>query len=373
MALADSREAIGAVSVLLQNQLTARTTVSSVDVGRPETAALTAGSKFNLFLYQVEIDSHLRNQSLDRGQKSPLWLVLKYLLTAFDNDRESDSSDAHDMLGEGMLALQELSFLNPATLPLQDNPERLKITFDNADAELLSKVMQGGDEKYRISIAFQIRPIMIAPSAPPSYSLSVQTVGPGNEGVIVIPTLGPRLESVEPQKFVSNTELTIKGQDVNASISEVLIGDQSFSVSSSSEGEISTLVPATTALSAGNHPLCLRRQLPGGMNIKSDVIAVQFLPEVTSATPGALTTSGAAVFGDLTISGRQLGGGEDSIFVAFYQDGDVALMLEAQGSAAQTLLTVTVTEDHQLSAGNYFIILRVNGAQSPVTPQVVWS
>jgi hypothetical protein len=310
---------------------------------------------------------------MDQGQKSPMWLVLKYLLTTFDNDRESDSSDAHNMLGEGMLALQDLNFLDPATLPLQDNPERLKITFDNADSELLSKVMQGGDEKYRISVAFQIRPVMIAPSAPPSYSLPVQTVGPSNEGVVVIPSLGPRLESVEPQKFVSNTELAIKGRDVNATISEVLIGDQSFAVSSAVEGEISTLVPAVTTLSAGNHPLCLRRQLPGSMTIKSDVIAVQLLPDVSIATPGVLTTSGTAVFGDLTIAGRQLGGVEDSIFVAFYLNGDVALMLEAQGSAAQTSLTVTVTEDHQLSAGSYFIILRVNGAQSPVTPQVVWN
>jgi hypothetical protein len=377
MALADSKQAIGAVSALLKDRLSTGTSASTVDVGRPDTSALEGGNKFNLFLYEIDIDPHLRNQPLDQGQSSPLWLVLKYLLTAFDSQKESDSSDAHSLLGEGMLALQELNFLDPASAALADNPDLLKITFDNADSELLSKVMQGTDEKYRISIAFQVRPVMIAPSVPPSYSLPVETVGPpGNEGVVVIPTLGPRLESVEPQKFVSGTELTIKGQDVNAAISSVIIGGQSFALSDVTEGQVKTLVPTTTTLSAGSHPLCLTRLLPGGMELNSDVLLVQLLPEVLSATPGLptpLTTTGSAVHGDLTIDGRQLGGVDDSIFVAFYRNGSVALMLEASGSLAQTQLVVTVTEDHQLVAGNYFIIVRVNGAQSTLTPEVNWS
>ena len=383
MALADSRMAIGAVSALLMDRLSTSTSVTTVDVGRPDSAALAGGNKFNLFLYEIDIDSHLRNQPLDQGQTSPLWLVLKYLLTAFDMDKESDTSEAHSLLGEGMLALQELNFIDPPGIALADNPELLKITFDNANSELLSKVMQGADEKYRISIAFQVRPIMIAPSVPPGYSLPVKTVGPpGNEGVVVIPSLGPRLDSVEPQKFVSGTELTIKGRDVNSAISEVIIGDRSFAISGASVGQVKTLVPTTTALSAGSYPLFLQRQLPTGKKLKSDALVVQLLPEVLSVTrgaPTALTTTGLFVHGDLTIDGRRLGGEDDSIFVAFYKDGNVALMLEAKGSITQTKLVVTVndpntdTEKHELTAGDYFIIVRVNGAQSVLTPQVDWS
>jgi len=51
----------------------------------------------------------------------------------------------------------------------------------------------------------------------------------------------------------------------------------------------------------------------------------------------------------------------------------VVLMREATGSVAQTQLVVDVAEEHELPAGNYFIILRVNGAQSTVTPEVNWS
>ncbi|MCP4463720.1 MAG: DUF4255 domain-containing protein [Planctomycetaceae bacterium] len=377
MALADSRGAIGAVSTLLKDRLAASTSAVSAEVGRPDAAILTGGDRFNLFLYEIGIDPHLRNQPLDRGQSPPLWLILKYLLTAFDNGKESDTTDAHSLLGEGMLALQELNFIDPPSVALADNPDLLKITFDNADSELLSKVMQGSDEKYRVSIAFQVRPVMIAPSVPPSYSLPVATVGPpGNEGVVVMPDLGPRLESVVPQKFVSDTELTITGQGVNAAISEVIIGDQSFAVSSVAEGQVKTIVPESTSLSAGSHPLYLQRQLPAGKKLKSDALVVQLLPEVSNATPGAptpLTTTNLIVHGDLTIDGKQMGGVDDSIFVALYKDGNVVLMLEAPGSNAQAQLVVTVTKDHKLTAGNYYVIVRVNGAQSIVSPEVDWS
>jgi len=48
----------------------------------------------------------------------------------------------------------------------------MKITFDNATTELLSKVMQGTDEKYRFSAAFEVRPVMIAGTTPPSPACS---------------------------------------------------------------------------------------------------------------------------------------------------------------------------------------------------------
>ena len=200
---------------------------------------------------------------------------------------------------------------------------------------------------------------MIAPTVPPSYSLPVETVGPpGSEGVVVIPSLGPRLESVEPQKFVSGTELTIKGLDVNASITDVFIGGESLALTDVAEGQVKTIVPSTTSLSAGSHALYLLKQLPGGLELKSDCLAVQLLPEVSTVNAGvptALTTTAAGVHGDLTINGKQLGDVDDSIFVAFYQNGSVALMLEATGTVAQTSLVVTVTEDQALDAGNFHV------------------
>ena len=106
MPLANSREAIGQFGELLQAQLTARTSVNTVDVGRPEVAAASGGPKLNLFLYQMDFDGHMRNLPLDQGQAPPLWMVLRFLLTAFDQDNDSDTAAAHRLLGEGILALQ---------------------------------------------------------------------------------------------------------------------------------------------------------------------------------------------------------------------------------------------------------------------------
>ena len=375
MPLAASRNAIGAVDQLLQAQLAARTSVGAVDVGRVEAAALSDGPKFNLFLYQVDVDGQLRSHPLDQGQRAPLWLVLHYLLTAFDLSRDSDSFDAHFLLGEGMLALEELNFQRPTVAALGDNPEPLKITFDAADVELLSKVMQGTDERYRVSAAFQVRPVMIAPSEPPAYAPLVLSVGPpADEGVVMIPSLGPCLESVEPERFQAGATLTLRGQDLNSAVQWVCLGDSCFAVTAAPAGAVQTRIPADTSLSPGSYPITVARDLPSGRRFHSNAVGGELQPTLATATPAALIADGDGnLSGNLTLTGSHLGGPTDDVFVAFWQRGAVALMLEATGVATQDSLTVTVLVDDALPPDFYRIILRVNGVQAPVTPEVDWS
>src|SRR5258706_258829 len=147
MALVNTSRAIGAVSQMLRERLTAALTATVVTVGRPEPASASgvAGNlRLNLFLYEVHLDEFLKNESLDEGQPAPLWLVLRYLLTAFDEQGESDSEAAQNVVGAAMRAVHGINFLEPtagAAAPLQDNPNRLKATFDPANVELLSKLM----------------------------------------------------------------------------------------------------------------------------------------------------------------------------------------------------------------------------------------
>jgi hypothetical protein len=179
MALADSGRAIGAVTRLLQDHLIRRGFL--VSIGKPEDAADSdTNAKLNLFLYETAFDPQLRNLALRDGEPPPLWLVLKFLLTAFDATESSDTAAAHDLLGRGMAALHELSVLRldplvalDVRLALEHNPEPLKLSFDESNAELLSKVMQGTDERYRLSVAFQMRPVMIVPGSLPRASLLV--------------------------------------------------------------------------------------------------------------------------------------------------------------------------------------------------------
>jgi len=375
MPLADSRSAIGAVGEMLHAQLVARTSVGVIDVGRVETAAGNNGPKFNLFLYQIDVDGFMRNTPLDAGQRPPVWLVLHYLLTAFDTGGDSDSVDAHRLIGEGMLALEELNYQRPTTVPLADNPEPLKITFDSGDVELLSKIMQGTDERYRVSAAFQIRPVMIAPTEPPSYAPLVLSVGPpANEGAIVIPNLGPVLSALEPELFEAGEILTLRGEALSGT-QWVCVGDTLFPVIGAPSGAVRAQIPATTALSPGTYPVAVARELPSGRLFNSNALAGTLQPTVATAAPVLpLTDDGTGNFhGDLTLTGSRLGGPNDTIFVAYWRDGDVALMVEATGVATQDSLTVTVPVEDALSPGAYRIILRTNGAQARVTPEVDWS
>ena len=375
MALADSRSAIGAVGQLLQAQLAARTSVGIINVGRVEVAANSDGPKFNLFLYQVDIDGFLRNTRLDAGQRTPVWLALRYLLTAFDTGRDSDSVEAHNLLGEGMLALEELNYQRPSALPLADNPEPLKITFDSGDVELLSKIMQGSDERYRVSAAFQVRPVMIAPSAPPSYAPLVLSVGPtANEGVAVIPSLGPVLSEIEPETFEAGDTLTLRGEELGGA-QLICVGDTQFAITAAPAGAVQANIPVDIDLSPGTYPVTAARELPSGRLFSSNALAATLRPSVATAVPVLpLTDDGSGnLHGQLTLTGSRLGGPTDSVFVAFWHNGSVALMLEATGVATQDSLTVTVPVDQALSPGAYRIILRANGAQARATPEVGWT
>ncbi len=372
MAFAASNEAIGAVTELLRDQLALRTTLNVV-VGNPQTAAADDGPKLNLFLFQVEFDPQLKNFSLDDGQPPPLWLILRYLITAYDQARDSDSTAAHRLLARGLAALQELNFLRPTSAALLENPEPLKISFDAADVELLSKVMQGSDEKYRISAAFQVRPILIAPEVTPSYAPAVKTIGPpGNEGVVVLPTLGPRLKSVEPERFEVDTTLTLSGDDINTTIEEVHFGSLILPVTAARPGAVQAHMPASPALSAGHYPIAVARVLPSGRRMTSNALVATLLPSVSSAGVGVLTAVGPNLAGSAVVNGVRLGGPDDTIFVAFFRNGAVALNLEVTGTPSQSALTVTVDAAHALPPGTYYLVVRVNGAQAPASPAVAW-
>lgn len=388
MALADSGRAIGAVTRLLEDHLIRRG--FEVSIGKPEDAAKknTNDEKLNLFLYETVFDPHLRNLSLRDGEPPPLWLVLKFLLTAFDMNENSDSAAAHDLLGRGMAALHELNFLRldplvalDVRLALENNPEPLKLSFDESNADLLSKTMQGAEEHYRLSVAFQMRPVMIVPASLPrgsllvgiDYSTAPETII-GRDGVQidVIPSMGARLDRVEPARFEVGATLTLYGDDLNASSMEVVLGDVLLNIVErqvdrlvvTAEGSPGTPIASGTTLSAGEMPLIVRRRLSPTRTRSSNLLAARLLPTLNSA---------ALVAGDLELQGLLLGNDSDDVMVLFYRESD--------GVTVHLFDTVTTAADQQtltipgaaaaVPAGSYRVILRVNNQQAKASPIVV--
>jgi hypothetical protein len=396
MALADSSRSIGAVTGLLTERLENLTT-HNVTVGRPEPPAANGGMvnpRLNLFLYEAPFDPHLRNTPLDEGQEPPLWLVLRYLVTPFDEDGESDTADAFRILGDGLRALQALAYLPLAGLSPEDqtaldpNPEHLRVTFNEASAELLAKLMQGSDERYRFSMTFEVRPVMIAPVATPSYGLLVgvdySAPPPGTRedsglGLTIEPTLGPIVERVEPAAFKpGDPPVRVIGQDLGIEGLEVELGTVVLPLTAAPDGA-PVFEPAADALtgdaiSAGSHGLALAWTLPSGRRRRSNLVVVALLPELTGVTHLPADPLVPEDVAQLELAGNLLGGDADDVVVALYRDGVTVSaydeVADAEGDPPPQTLRRVALSGAPLEAGDYRVVLRVNGQQARESPEV---
>jgi hypothetical protein len=392
MALADSGRAIGAVTKLLHEHLIRGG--FGVSVGKPEAAAGAAGPKLNLFLYETAFDPSLRNVALHEDQPPPIWLTLRYLLTAFDSSDSSDSEAAHELLGQGLSTLHELNFLQldaavaaDVRAALENSPEPLKLSFDESPPDLLSKIMQGTDEKYRLSVAFQVRPVMIAPGEPPAFALRVgidytqappATIGEAGIGLAVLASLGPRVTAVEPAAFDPGDTVTILGEELHLAGLECRLGGVELAVVAQRPDRLTVRVngPIATGgvLSAGEHPLVVSQPLPRGRRRDSNLRVGALRPAVSGAT---------LLGGVLTIDGLLLGSWEDDVLVALQRDGAVVRLFEAGPppppapaaltvvpAADQRTLTVSGVVAAAVPAGEYRVMVRVNGQQALRSPTV---
>src|ERR1051325_4444522 len=374
MALADTSRAIGAATQLLHDHLVGRG--FDVAVGRPDQAMTkNKNAKHNVFLYEAAFDGHLRNHALREGEVPPLWLVLKYLVTAFDSEESSDSIQAHELLGQGVSALNELNFA-----PLASNPEPLKLTFDETTPDLLSKVMQGADEHYRLSVAFQVRPIMIMPRNEPYASLLVGVdystdpatiIGGQGVDIDVAAARGPKLELVRPTAFEAGERVELHGDNLGGFDIEAVLDDVVLTVMERRPNLLVVTadgagnpIAAGMATSAGERPLTVRRRLSPARIRSSHLLVGRLLPTVTSATVDT-------VAGNLVVTGRLLGTGADDVVVAFYQNGRAVRLFDTViVSANQQTLTVNGIKSGSdpIAAGLYRVILRVNNQQAKASP-----
>ena len=385
-----SSEAIGAVSELLSTRLSAALNNLPVSIGRPDVAATGQGGRtLNLFLYRVALDPHLRNHPLDTGQAPPLWLTLHYLLTAFDSARESDSPAAHRLLGQGMAALQELNYMRPpnTNLALLKNPEPLKLTFDDADVDLLSKLMQGTDERFRLSAALQVRPVMVSLETASNQAPLVKTIGPvvaqpsgppAPVGISVLPSLGAVLTALEPARFVAGIPVSIQGADMGA-YDEVFLGTTALPLVHGAGGSASFTLPAMAAVAANGYSLYISRTLPSGRKITSNAVLAELMPQVAAiALDGALTVlppggPAAPRHGRFTVTGSQLGGATESVFASLFEGGRTHGLFEPDVGGTLTQLRFTVPAAKALPPGSYRLVLRVNGQQAVESPALVWT
>lgn len=405
MTLVHTGNAIGEVTELLRSKLDLLLSNEykldiEVKLGRPEPPSKDAYiKKIVLFLYEAVFDPSLKNVTLQENSPEPLWLVLRFILTAFDDEGKSESKQAYNNLGQAVRALQQLNYLQLTTSgpeALQDNPEPLKITFNEASADLVSKLMQGGEERYRFSMAFEVRPVMIAFPEPPATSLLVgvdytkspyQTLEEEEKGVHieVVPSMGPGITDVTPKVFEVDETVTISGWNLDQGNLSVYLGETQLEATAQQPEQMQFKVTAALAqssvISAGSYPLRVAKLLASGRTRSGNIKVANLLPSIDSGQvkPGkALAdhpydTGKKVITADITLNGSLMGLKRDDILVCFYRDGKTTGFIEVEGPDPpndQKKLDFKITADHKIPAGIYKLVLLVNGQQARFSPEM---
>lgn len=392
MPLAQTGLSVGSVSRCLTGILTTALWSTApgspkVTVQRPQADPATGtatSSRINLFLYEVEIDGAMRNIALTPGTQPPLWVVLKYLLTTFDEAGDSDTTESHDLLGLSMQVLMSIRNDMPgvsAYPALTDNPEPLKLTFDQATPELLSRLMQGPDDKFRCSAAFQVRPVMIAQPLPPTglqliginYRLGT-IIGAAGIQNYVLPGLGPVLNGSQPAAVELGDTLTLLGNGLAAPGLSVNFGNASLVPNQQHPQALSVRIQGLDpgATSAGNIPVTITQTLSATASISSGVITVALLPTVMAVTLvsiAAVGGPGSKVYATVLLAGTLLGGPSDYVEFALVSNAQVAVLLDTTDPsftppAGQTAQQFAMSAANAIAPGLYYVIVRVNGAQN---------
>jgi hypothetical protein len=401
MSLADSSKAIGAVTQALKERLDARTG-RSVRVGRLDQGG-GSGEHLNLFLYEVAFDPHLKNTALNEGEKPPVWLVLKYLLTAFETSSDSDSPKAHEMLGAAIRAIHQddllkLDGLATSTTPLASNPSELHVTFDDSSADLVAKLTQGTDETPRLSITFQVRPVMIASDEPGQHALLVGVdytkppvvLSPAPVGLDVISSMGASISEISPTGFEVDEVVTIRGTDLHIANLSASIGPVELPVMMQQPGELRfRLDPAiigASGISAGSHPVTVVQTLPGtGKKRRSNAVIGNLVPTLAAAAipalglaiiPGAPPSIPDKAHATINLAGSLLGNKNDDVILVFYRDARVYGMFDVFSDlpdpqpALQPAQQLVMSANDAVPTGDYNLIVLVNGQQAPQSPIV---
>lgn len=409
MALTDTYMAISAVTDTLKDRISTFSNTPDVTVGRPDESkgAIAGDAHINLFLYEIHLDEHLKNTPLNECEKPPLWLVLKYLVTAFNGNEKSNDIVAHKYLGAAMRAVSREGLLKINGLTgdnlkaLSPNPEELHVTFDDAPSDLLTKLMQGTDEKLRLSFCFQVRPVMIAAAEPGDYSLlvGIDYTKPPTKlaepyvGLDVIPAMRARIDEISPVGFEVGEEVTIRGSDLHLSNLSVMLGAAELPVTMQQPDELKFKVDnsiiETSGLSAGSYPITVAQTLAGtGKRRRSNALIGNLVPTIRlveingRVAPTINVGPPRTAFATINLTGQLLGLDTDDTILAFYRDGQVIKMFDLFAPVSppppagppppppqpQPTRQLIMASQDAVPVGDYNMILIVNGQQAPQSP-----
>ena len=215
----------------------------------PDDDRVSEDTGINLFLYRVMEHPHFKNMPWrgDRthpngSPRTPLTLNLNYLMTAYAKRVANGTLDdvtAHQLLGNAMSVLNDFPVLNDVhdgdfdadvdtqfAAELRDAFEKVKISLMPIAVEEFSKIWTGLTKAYRLSVAYEVSLVQLAPLTPatlppPHAQRAVVTVTPIGAPIIgaVTPSSGP----VGAQVTLSGSAFTTVGRTTSVTIGGVTL------------------------------------------------------------------------------------------------------------------------------------------------------
>jgi hypothetical protein len=366
-------------------------TDTTVTILPPDKARGNASAnQLNLFLYQILPNAAWRNMNIPSqvmtGETGtpPLALTLHYLITAFGKDNDTTLPYGHHLLGKTMSILYDHALLGPdeiraatsASFPgsdLDKQVERVRITLQPLSLEEISKLWSGLVTQYRLSVGYEVSVMLIESTQPKKTPLPVLKRKVLSQASLVPPF--PALSQIQfPNSQTSallGDTLVLTGTNLNGTNVAVVFNHSLWTatVAIAAPGGTATQVTVTipnspTIWPAGFYTVSVLVQRPGETYQRStNQLSFGLAPKITVAPAGA---AGPSITYTLTCSPE------------VWMEQDAAFLLGDQEIAAQPHSTQTATLTFQaqsLSAGSYFVRLRIDGVDSllvnrAVTPPV---
>ena len=390
--------AVATVTGSLQHVLSQAAAVvpgAKVSTARPDGAAPAAKDPaINVFLYQVTPNAAYRNCDLPMRrangtlvQRPQTALTLHYLLSFYGDENNLEpqrllGAAARQLHARPLLTQQDIvqTLANPpydtllATSNLADQPDFVRFTPLGLSLEELSKLWSiFFQSPYVLSVAYQASAVLIETDETPQPALPVQT-----RNLYVMPFQQPVIDKVSSTAgefapiFAAST-LQIDGKQLQGDVTLVLLGGIERTPLSISDKQITLAMPADLQAGARGlqviQKLLLGSPVPGTphrgfeSNVATFVLRPRItLPIVKTTLPdpqGGAPLPALQVTVDLTVGKNQR----------------AVLLLNSTASAASysflapprpadaTSVTIAIPG---VPAGQYFLRLQIDGAESPV-------
>jgi len=308
-------------------------------------------------------------------------LTLHYLLTAFGKDNDTTLPFGHHLLAKAMSILYDHALLGPdeiraatsATFPgsdLDKQVERVRITLQPMSLEEISKLWTGLVTQYRLSVGYEVSVMLIDSTQAKKTPLPVLTRGVKAPASLIPPF--PALDQIQfPNSQTSallGDSLILTGNNLDGTSVGLVFNHPLWNAPveiapqpGGTATQVTVIIPNSAAnWPAGFYTVSLMVQRPTETYRRTtNQVSFGLAPKITIAPP---SSAGPKITYTVTCSPE------------VRPEQYAALLLGDQEIVAQPHATQTASlsfKAQNLSAGKYFVRLRVDGVDSLLVNRAV--